>query len=412
MDPGARESDDARTVAPKNVQALAGALDDFGFELQRRLPTEGNLVLSPLSVWLTLLTLVPGSRGDTRKELVAALAGGWTSPPDDLVQAGAALARALRRRTETRWTEDPDTGEWQDGPVELFVLEIATALWAAEGYPFHEAYLRTLVEVMEAEAGSLDFTDALSAARRVNAWAEERTRGRISSVLSPDAVDPRTRLLLANATYFKAGWLAPFPKADTRPAPFHAPGGPVEVEMMEGVADRGYARLEDPGLEVVALPYDAVEALLILPDAGAMGRLEGALDAEFVQGLWADLTMRKVTLHLPRFDFASSLALERVLPDLGVRRALGERADFSGISPHPEGLTLSGAIHEACIRVDEEGTEAAAVTLLAMAGLSEPQEAPEAVTVVVDRPFLFLVRDPRTNAVLFTARVTDPTHPG
>jgi serpin B len=391
------------------AEELALSLGDFGFALHRRLPTRSNLVYSPFSVWLTLVALVPGAQGLTLKELLAALAGDGGRPAEKLTAAAGSLARSLSRRTGTTRDEDPATGEWRERPTDLFVLDIATALWVAERYPFHEAYIRSLMEDVSAELASLDFGDAEAAASRINAWVNERTRGRIPSVVRPPSLHPLMRLILTNATYFKAAWLTPFERDATAPAPFHTPEGLVEADMMRDTGERGHIRMDDLGLEAVALPYEAMGAILIVPDRGGLERVEAALSMELIQRISGGLREKTVTLHLPRFDIGSILALEEPLLDMGVRDAFKPTADFSGITPHPEGLSVSSVIHQARIKVDEEGTEAAAATLAMEAGSALPEEEPERVILVVDRPFFFLVRDHDTQAILFTARVTDPT---
>ena len=147
-------------------------------------------------------------------------------------------------------------------------------------------------------------------------------------------------------------------------------------ELRSLVGDACEIRVGALGLEAVALPYDAMGALVLLPDPGRLEEVEEALSVDLVQRIYAGMREKSVTLHLPRFELGWGMELNDPLLDLGILDACKSTADFSGISPHPEGLFLASLIHQARIKVDEEGTEAAAVTVAMMAGLAEPEEEP------------------------------------
>lgn len=394
---------------PEDLGWLVAGLNYVGFELQRRLHRGSNLVLSPASAWLTLLALVPGARGTTREELRAALVGQEGPPADRLPELAGVLADRLTRKTGPEPPEmDPETGAWLERKeVDFFVMEVATAVWTAEGYPLRPEYVETLETALGAAVESLDFGAPNAAADRINSWVAEETRGRVSALVDPGMIRPLTRLVLTNATRFEAAWMSPFPEEDTAPAPFHAPHGEVEVAMMRTKDEFSHVRHPSLEVDVLSLPYRAMEALLLVPGRGDLERLEDTLGNRTIHQLTSGMERKDVTVHMPSFDLSSSLGLQPLLSELGIREALGKSADFAGVTPDPDGLYLSELVHQARIRVDEHGTEATGGTAGALSTLSA--EGPEPVTLVVDRPFLFLVRDPRTGAVLFSARVVDPT---
>jgi serpin B len=255
----------------------------------------------------------------------------------------------------------------------------------------------------------VDYGEPEAAARRINEWVSRNTAGRIGDLVRAEGLPPLPRLVLTNATYFKAAWEQPFSEGRTAPAAFRTPAGPVEVPMMRDEGLRGHVTNRRLGLQAVSLAYEAMHAVVILPDEGAWHRVSEALSGKLVDRLVAGMVEKSVDLHLPRFEARTNLELADVLTALGLADLFGDDADLSGISPHPEGLRVSSVVHSATLTVDEAGTEAAAATALTVLVEGVDPTEPERVTMRVDRPFLFLVRDPHTGTVLFLARITDPT---
>jgi serpin B len=247
--------------------------------------------------------------------------------------------------------------------------------------------------------------DADGARDRVNRWVADHTNQRIKNLFAQSDITSDTRLALVNALYLKARWLQPFEPGLTEKRTFHAPGRDVRAATMyEGTFLR-YARL--PGLRAVALPYRArrLSMLIVLPDRGRMKAIQRKLSAARVGRIAASLKRRQVDLWLPRFRVATRLKLKPILARLGMARAFRDDAEYPGISREP--LKLQSAVQKVWIRVGEKGTEAAAAT--GLTGTPVSAVVPPPKRVAVDRPFLFLVRDDRTGAVLFLGRVEDPT---
>jgi serpin B len=216
-------------------------------------------------------------------------------------------------------------------------------------------------------------------------------------------LDAMTRLVLANAIYFKAGWLFPFELDGTSDGPFTLLGGnQVSVPMMHHRAARTpYG--EGDGYQAALLPYtgEDVGMLVILPETGRFEEIEAGLTPDFIEQVRAATEIHDLNLSLPRFDFESTLDLQEILPEMGMTDAFGP-ADFSGITD-PSSLFIDAAIHKATIAVDEKGTEAAAVTVIAMAESAMPP-----AELTLDRPFIFAIIERQSDAILFLGRVLNP----
>ena len=218
-------------------------------------------------------------------------------------------------------------------------------------------------------------------------------------------IDSLTRLVLTNAIYFNAAWQHPFNKSVTQEEPFYLlNGGQVSVPMMRITEPFGYS--EGAGYQAVEIPYDGRELsmIVILPSEGQFKSFEGSLDAQNVGTIIDNLQSKQVDLSLPKFEFESSLNLKQTLIKLGMPEAFSDHADFSGITGNKE-LSITDVVHKAFVSVDEEGTEAAAATAV-IVGLTSAPAMP--ISVKVDRPFIFLIRDMETGAILFVGRVMNP----
>ena len=222
------------------------------------------------------------------------------------------------------------------------------------------------------------------------------------------------RLILANAVYFKARWVDQFAEASTRPKQFHllpgAGSGSVDVPTMAGRGTRLYWKSRSGDAEALRVDYDGeLSMLVVLPATGRFAEMEARLSTDLLAHIQAGSEWTLVDLELPRFEMRFQMQLGDLLWDLGLTTAFGMSADFGGITPHPEGLFLSEAIHQAWLKVDEQGTEAAAATvLMALAGAAIEEKPPQPIPFVVDRPFYFFIQERLSGAVLFMGRVVNP----
>jgi serpin B len=246
----------------------------------------------------------------------------------------------------------------------------------------------------------------------VNGWVKEKTEGKIDSIL--DRLDPTTALVLLNAIYFKAPWQFAFDAAATREEAFHLDNGEAKVPTMDVRGD--FALADRPGYRAIRLPYGSgrVAMIVVLPNAGVADAVR-RLDGDELQSLLAALRApaRPVNVLLPRFHASFQASLKEPFAEMGMHRAFDRQmADFSGMTGKPQSelpLAIDQIAHRAVIEVTEQGTEAAAVTGIVVATRAELPRPAE--TFRVDRPFVFVIVDQETGAVLFEGRIVDPRQP-
>jgi serpin B len=240
----------------------------------------------------------------------------------------------------------------------------------------------------------------------INRWISSRTHGKIKRLLGPQDVDKLTRVVLVDAAYLHAKWLLPFEQHATSPARFDTPGGTVRVPMMHQTASFSYLR--GRGYQALELPYEGHRLAfdVLLPDPGQfpalLRRFSNANPLDLLSGFHRQL----VSLSLPKFQLRARFELSDALTALGMPLAfIPGQADLSGIAGRPGDLYVKAVTHEAYLRVDEAGTEAAAATAVVVETTSLPVPG---VVFDVNRPFVFLLRDLKTNAILFLGAVSHP----
>jgi serpin B len=214
-----------------------------------------------------------------------------------------------------------------------------------------------------------------------------------------------TRLVLTNAIYFKAAWQSPFVKEATGDGSFTLlDGSKVTVSMMHQSYEYNY--VAGTGYQAIEIPYDGgqLSMVVLLPDQNQFNVFQDALKSEFVDGIISSMNQRNVILSLPKFQFDSSFGLKQALSSMGMPLAFSDNADFSGMTGTRD-LLISDVVHKAYVSVDEAGTEAAAASAVIMRVTAMPSST---VTLSIDRPFIFLIRDIPTGAILFVGRVMNP----
>jgi serpin B len=403
----------ASAVSPADdLGARAGAqIDDFGFDLLRQLSPDVNLCVSPASIALALAMVRGGARGQTAAEMDKVLHSFGADGGDAEI---AALLDELAAQTfyePTDWNESPDAAGASDpaGTEPASELDVSNQVFAQKGLALEPAFLDRLATGFQAGVGLLDFkTDPEAARLVINHWASDRTKGRIPNVLQPGDVDKLTRIALANAIYLKAGWASPFDPEKTQARPFKAASGKsVSVPTMAGSLELPYAAGE--GYRAVELPYGGtrLEMTVIVPDD--MSSFVAGLTSAKLQSIVAAETNYLVDLTFPRFSIDTRINLKATLSSMGMPTAFTDSADFSAITTQ-EPLLIQKVIHQANIDVVEKGTTASAVTvvLVGTTGGGIPTPPPH-VTLRVDKPFLYLIRDTTSGAVLFLGRVDDPS---
>jgi serpin B len=364
----------------------------FALALYDRLATSGgNFFFSPYSIAVALAMVQAGARGRTRQQIEAAL--GVPGGGDALLEKFGALSRELKRLGEAM-------------PEASFNLTTANSLWHQVGYAVEPDFVTRVTRELVADVNEVDFVSQLSAAiQSINVWTAQATAGKIPSLVAQ--LDPLTRVLLANAIHFKSRWLRQFREENTRPEPFRLlDRRRVDVPTMHTEDNCEYTRIGS--LQALRFPYanDWFALTLFVPDEGefdAAGRFASPALARL--GSRQDVLL--VHLSLPRFRVESSFLLRDDLEALGIVDAFGPKADLSGVSTEP-GFRLGQVIHKTLVEVDEQGTEAAAVTAVMMIGSALVSKRPKPLEFRVDRPFLFTISDRPTGTILFMGRVVDP----
>ncbi len=389
-------------VDAEDEQVVVEGSNEFGLVLYSMLAErspEGNLFLSPYSISSALAIAWAGAEGETQQQMAEVL--GLILPEEEV---HSVLAR-IREKLSTEYRR-----QYLQGEGDPLTLEVANALWVQERYELLQSYVDLVRDMYDAEARNLDFSGDTEGARQtINSWVEERTRERIVDLIPQGMLDPSTKLVITNAVYFMGSWAESFPEAATTEREFLVtPDMAVPVPMMSRQGSYPYA--EVAGCRAVELPYaDNQSSMVVLLPEGDISELESALSVEMLDEVLSSLSSTEVALTMPTFEFTSSFGLADVLRAMGMERAFAaESADFSGITGGPD-LFISEVLHKAFVKVDEQGTEAAAATAVIMLPTSAAMPPPEPVVLVLDRPFLFLIRDRLTGAVLFMGRMADPS---
>jgi serpin B len=394
------KSDKDRITSP-NVNAddqamLVEGNSAFAFELYQALrEQDGNLFYSPYSISLALAMTYAGARNETAEQMADTLQ--FLLDQNSLHPAFNWLDAELAGRGEG--------AKGKDG--EEFKLIIVNAIWGQKDYVFLSSFLDVLAENYGAGLRLLDFITETEKSRvTINDWASYQTEGRIKDLIPPGVVNELTRLVLTNAIYFNAAWEYSFEEKMTTDGQFYLlDGGQVSVPMMRETESFGYT--EGTGYQAVELPYDGGELsmVILLPASGDFETFEEGLQAQHVSNIIGDLRPTGVALTTPKFEFDSVFSLGDTLAGMGMPDAFSPSyADFSGITGKPE-LSIWAVVHKAFVAVAETGTEAAAATAVWGEGEGEPAAELE---VTIDRPFIFLIRDIETGAILFVGRVLNP----
>ena len=383
----------ALAASPADEARLAAADTGFAFGLVKELAREQpakNIFISPYSISTVLQMVCNGAAGSTKQEMASVL-GTSGLETQALNEACKELDQSIRSAQSN------------------VVLSIANAIWYRVGVELRPTFVSVNQDFFGAKMDALDFTDPRSSGI-INTWADENTHGRIKQIIS-GSMPSDAQVILANAIYFKGSWERKFDPKATKERAFHLQDRrQPQVAMMQQSGEFQYQ--EGKGCQSVRLPYAGgrLGIYVLLPEAGSsVEKLLASLDAQSWQNqLWRQFVSRKGSLVLPRFKLEYGAELKRPLTAMGMTLPFSRGADFSGMSPTP--LYLSEVRHKSFVEVNEEGTEAAAVTLGVMRH-SSVQRPIAPFEMVVNRPFLFVIEDNLTNAILFMGVVFDPTSP-
>lgn len=388
----------------QGIQQVVNANNQFAFELYSELDksNEGNIFYSPYSISAALAMTYEGAKGQTADEMKSV----FHFPESNILRPNfAAIYNEINRGNEA------------------YELRTGNALWVQQDYPFLQDYTSRVEKYYGGKAANLDFAGETEKSRQtINGFIEEQTNDKIKDLLPPGSLNTLTRLVLTNAIYFKGTWEWEFDKSDTRDQDFKiSPTNIVKTPMMYMDPDKARFNYADIGeLQILELPYkgEKISMLILLPKQGE------DYDYETGERIVSDYTLKDIevsfeklneykaqmketkldSISLPKFEFDTKYTLNENLKALGMPTAFdSNNADFSGMT-ESEKIWIDFVIHQAYVKVDEKGTEAAAATAVGMIGSAMPRNFFRA-----DHPFIFIIQERETGNILFVGRVTDPT---
>ena len=384
-----------KTDKPVNLvdERLVAANTRFGFKMFSALARKDagkNVFVSAPSVAIALSMSYNGA-DSTTKEAIATTLELQGMSLDDVNRANRELKQML---------ESPDSA---------VALTIANSLWAREGLPFNSDFIQRNKDFYGARVTNLNFDDP-SAAPTINSWVNDNTKGKITRIVDAP-IDPSTILFLINAIYFKGAWTREFDKKKTVEGRFTSPTGGRMLPMMHQSDE--YPYLETDKFQAVSLPYGKgrVSMYVFLPGEGSsLAEFQRDLDADNWTRWMSQFQSREGEIALPRFKLEYEADLKPVLTTLGMGIAFDpEQANFGKLFPISalQNVFISKVKHKTFVDVNEEGTEAAAVTSVEF-GITSIKEGPPPFQFVVDRPFFFAIRDNETGSILFMGSIVDP----
>jgi len=385
------------------TQDLARSLNQVGFDVFKAATADGgNTAVSPLSIGLAFGMLDAGST----PPLAGALDDLFAYPADGTDRLGAfnALEQLVASDPQSQASASPAPPDDEMPPHAT--VRVANRMYLDTSFTPGDAYRLTLATYFGAGAEVVPMsTDANASADTINGWVSDRTEGLIPTLVSPDFFSPFTKLVLVNALYMKAAWSTPFNVDATSDEPFTLPDGTTAtVPMMHGGDTYGLVYQGDDFVAVnLPYAYDELSMTLIVPKDGKFDAVQDGLGQGMLDAIDAGGTTTLYTVAMPRFTAETSTDLRAAMEGgMGVQ-GVYDVVGLDGIGPD---LALSAAVHAVKVVVDENGTEAAAATALGVFGTSAPTDPP--VAIRADRPFLYVIRDTDTGAVLFVGRMLDP----
>jgi serpin B len=393
-------------VAAGDLRELAAGNNAFALDLYQALRGgEGNLLFSPYSISQALAMTYAGARGETEQQMAGTLH--FTLPQEHLHPAFNALDLALASRSHASIRDE--SGETVEEVA--FQLNIANAAWGQQGCPFLPEYLDLLALNYGAGVRLVDFGgNPAAAVDAINRWVSEETEGRIRNIV--EELEEDTGLVLANAIYFNAKWDRPFDEDRTHDETFHLlDGGEEQIPVMHRTADYRYT--EGDGYQAIQLLYlnREVAMVVVLPREGRFREIEERLTGEWVQDVVGGFHEHEVILSMPKFRLEPPpFSLKETLSAMGMPGAFLRGADFFGIIERQPGLAIyiGEVLHQACIDVNEQRTEAAAAVVVEVVVEVQVSTPPPPIVMKIDRPFIFFIRDIETGAILFVGRVMNP----
>jgi serine protease inhibitor len=373
--------------AERSVVAAANTFAFALFDTAAATETDSNLILSPLSASLSLGMALNGAAGATYEQLMTALQFGNMSQHD--------IDTAYESLMQLLTSLDP-----------AVQVTVANSIWYDQTFPFYPSFIDTARTYFRAQVQPLDFADVAGSLSAINGWVDAQTHGDIPSMLSQ--IGANDVMFLLNAISFSGTWRTRFDPALTQMATFTTAGGTIQqVPLMHRLGTMLYA--EGAAYQAVDLSYgdSAFAMTVLLPKLGtSVATLVDSLSPTFWNALTTKLHDQQVELYLPRLTLSCSQVLNSQLEALGIRDAFAPTAaDFTHMSPDGNALFISAVRQNTYLRVDENGTKASATTATGVSATSATATA----VMRVDRPYVIVIRDRLSGAILFLGSIAEVT---
>jgi len=376
------------TLSEKSAKIIA-ADNQFGFELFQKanasLDEPKNTMISPMSVSLALAMVYNGTAGNTKKQMEDMLHKSNLSP-EDINQSYKDLVTALQ-------SHDPK--------VEL---SISNAIFYRNSFSVKNDFITTNQNYYQAEVSGLDFSKSTETLNKVNGWVNTKTKGKIDKII--EEVKPEDIMYLLNAIYFNGEWKYSFDTKETADRPFTKEDN-TTVQVSTMTIEKPFNYYSNPNFEMLEMPYGSgkYSMLIFLPETDKkVDNLISMMTPDNVDNWISKISEQKKEVFLPKFEFKFDNSLKDELAALGMTDAFNDAtANLTGISEAAK-LAISEVMHKSYIKVDERGTEAAAVTGITVGVTSMPIDN----SFRVDHPFVFAIREKDTKAILFIGKVMDP----
>ncbi len=376
-----------RSVSQSELSSLASNNNSFAFDIFAKLHTNetGNLFFSPYSISEALAMTYAGAKGDTKTQMAQVL---HFNPDDNALHTAFNALDLHLNHTDDQYT-----------------FSVANSLWAQKDYQFVERYLDTVKVHYGAGVSLLDFAEAEKSRTIINTWVEDKTHQRIKDLIPQGVLNASIKLVLTNAVYFKGQWENEFEEAATSDGTFHLlDGSTKQTPFMHQTKHFSY--LSDLNYQAIDLPYkgERTSMVVVLPKEDKFESVLADIQNVYQHSI-ENMTETNINLSMPKFEFTTAnYDLTNYFKALGMTDAFGNQADFSGMSLSTQ-LLIDSIIHKAFIKVDEQGTEAAAATAVMTRANSIPSNKTE---MSIDRPFIFFIKDTKSGQVLFIGVVKSP----
>lgn len=363
--------------------------NELGFKLLKEIETDddGNLFISPASLLMALSMVYNGADGATKQEIAKALQMEGIDPMD-LNKANASFMTMLNKDNDA------------------IQLQVAISIWLNEKYKFQEEFAKTSQDYYNAKIEEIDITSSDSP-KRINDWVEKATNGKIDKMVDGPLDDTFVAMLL-NAIYFKGDWKYPFEKKNTENREFRLTDG-TEKEVPFMKLEEKLSYMANNEFQVIELPYGDGEMSMtvVLPNEGVvLDEFQSTLTSDRWEEIQSGMKSLKGTILLPKFKLSYETELNEALESLGMASAFTNQADFSKMVEGDASLLISKVKQKTYIDVNEEGTEAAAVTGIQMDASSAPPDDP--FVMEVNRPFFIAITDDESGVVLFMGLIANP----